>query len=401
MRLLFHILAVLSIVGLIGCNNDDNNSPGGGVPTITSMNPNSVSIGQQNASATISGTNLGGAATVDLGESITVQNFAVSGSTTITVNFSVSPNAAPGPRTITVIATGGTANSSSSFQVTNNRVPNAKFSVDPKNGSKDTVFHFDASESTDPAIPQSGNSITSYQWQFGDGASANGKKVTHKYGVVGNFVTILTVTDSGGAATAQRGIEVTKNSPPIARFTVKPGLNGSTNTVFIFDGSKSSDSDGKIRDYIWDFGDGKKSRGKAIVEHQYGHEGNFNASLTVEDNIGQKGSDDARLSVEHSREEVCTHHANDRGILFGNVTAVEGHDAIVRFPSGSTCANTFYYCGDFRRASPEGFYGIVHNMSQLSDGTFRVTNDCPYRWPPSIGEKVFLYWKTCSANHCP
>ena len=405
MKLLFHFLAVFSVVGLIGCNNDDNNNtPGGGLPTITSMTPSSVSIGQQNAVATITGTNLGGTTAVDLGESISVQNFSASGSTSINVTFSVSPNAAPGARTVAVITAAGTANSTSSFQVTNNRVPTAKFTVDPKNGSKDTVFHFDASESTDPAIavtPQSGHSITSYQWQFGDGASANGKKVTHKYGVVGNFVVILTVNDNGGSAASQRGIEVTKNSPPIARFTVKPGLSGTTNTVFIFDGSNSSDPDGRIKNYKWDFGDGSKSQGKAIVEHTYKNEGNYNASLTVEDNLGQDGSDDARLTVEKTREEVCTHHASNHGEIHGIVVGVEGHDAIVRFGSGATCSNTFYYCGDMRRADPESFYGIVHHMADRGDGTFAVTNDCPYRWPPSNGEEIFLLYKTCTQNHCP
>jgi hypothetical protein len=54
-----------------------------------------------------------------------------------------------------------------------------------------------------------------------------------------------------------------------------------------------------------------------------------------------------------------------------------------------------------RKASPENFYGIVKSMSDLGDGTFRVFNDCPFRWPPPVGEEVFLIWKTCSQNFCP
>jgi len=54
---------------------------------------------------------------------------------------------------------------------------------------------FDASGSSD-----SDGSIASYDWTFGDGASASGASVTHSYASSGEYTATLTVTDDGGAA---------------------------------------------------------------------------------------------------------------------------------------------------------------------------------------------------------
>jgi chitodextrinase len=50
-----------------------------------------------------------------------------------------------------------------------------------------------------------------------------------------------------------------------------------------FDGSKSTDSDGEIVKYHWDFGD-DSTADTAIVEHTYTRQGNFIVKLTATDN---------------------------------------------------------------------------------------------------------------------
>ena len=67
---------------------------------------------------------------------------------------------------------------------------------------------FDASKSTDAS-----GTITSYAWDFGDGATATGVSVTHDFAAAGDYTVVLTVTDDKGA-TAQDKLLVTVVDPP-------------------------------------------------------------------------------------------------------------------------------------------------------------------------------------------
>lgn len=397
-------LLLLLCVGVFsGCSNDNNNNnTGGGAPGILSVTPNAVSIGQKNGEGTISGTNLSGATLVALGDGVAVDSFAVNSATEISFKYTVAGNITGAPKTVIVVTPAGTASNSGVFQVLNNHVPRASATIDPPSGSLTSVITFDGSGSTDPE-----NNISSYKWDFGDGNSGQGKKVTHKYATVGKFNATLKVTDSQqGYGENLREIQISKNSPPVARFTIDPGTSGTTGTTFSFDGTKSSDSDGKVKEYLWEFGDGTKIRGtKSIVEHVYKNEGSYNASLTVFDNTNQASAPAVeRVKVEKGpRETVCPGNGgNHQNIIKGRVVAVEpGQWAIVNFGGGHNCSNTWHKCDDFRKLRPEGFYGIVDKMTDRGNGVMGVHNSCPYRWPPSVGEEVFVYLKTCQQNHCP
>jgi PKD repeat protein len=62
-----------------------------------------------------------------------------------------------------------------------------------------------------------------------------------------------------------------------------------------FDGSNSTSEIG-ITDYNWDFGDGKKAKGR-VVENIYISPGTFTVSLTVVDKIGQRGSVTQEITI--------------------------------------------------------------------------------------------------------
>src|SRR5262249_10663126 len=301
----------------------------------------------------------------------------------------------------TVSSPAGTASSSTLLSVINNHVPAATFTITPRNGSTSSRVTFDASGTTD----KEGN-INGYFWNFGDGTHAHGKLFKKKFTRVGSYTVVLTVTDKGGASDkAQRAIEISKNNPPIAKYKITPlSGKGDTNTVFTYDASLSRDTDGTIEDYIWDFGDGSKKAHGKIVEHTYSKEGKYTVTLTVVDNAGGEGDAEAKLQVDKSKGGgVCSGSGHShQTIIKGRVVAVEsGNWAVTSFGAGHTCANTWHKCDDFRRLSPEGFYGIVDKMEDRGNGVLAVHNSCPYRWPPSVGEGVFIYYKTCSQNHCP
>ncbi|MEN0083467.1 MAG: PKD domain-containing protein [Leifsonia sp.] len=147
---------------------------------------------------------------------------------------------------------------------------------------------FDASASSDPD-----GTVASYAWDFGDGTTGTGVNPTHTYGSAGAFTVTLTVTDNQGLAGTPVQQQVTTtlppNQPPVAIFTATP--NGLTVAV---DGSASSDPDGTIAGYAWNFGDGATAT-TATASHAYASGGTYTVTLTVTDNRG--GTNTATKSV--------------------------------------------------------------------------------------------------------
>ena len=66
--------------------------------------------------------------------------------------------------------------------------------------------------------------------------------------------------------------------------------------TMLFNGSASYDTDGTIKQYLWDFGDGKSGKG-ATVEHTYRRPGNYTVELTVVDDFGRYDNDTANCKI--------------------------------------------------------------------------------------------------------
>ncbi len=96
-----------------------------------------------------------------------------------------------------------------------NQPPFAAFTVNPSVGAPPLSVSFDASPSYDVD-----GSIVSYAWNFGDGTTGSGLQVVHSYDVLGNFQSVLIVTDDIGAATSDSVvITVSGNSSITIPFT--------------------------------------------------------------------------------------------------------------------------------------------------------------------------------------
>ncbi len=80
---------------------------------------------------------------------------------------------------------------------------------------------------------------------------------------------------------------------PTAAILANP-TSGAAPLTVNFDGSGSSDPDGSISSYSWDFGDGNSTTG-ATASNTYTAEGTYTATLTVTDNEGL--SDSATVSI--------------------------------------------------------------------------------------------------------
>jgi PKD repeat protein len=81
------------------------------------------------------------------------------------------------------------------------------------------------------------------------------------------------------------------NNPPTAAFT-----SSVTNATVRFDAGTSSDSDGTIASYAWNFGDTKTGKGQ-IIEHTYDNPGTYTVTLTVTDDDGAQASTQQQVTA--------------------------------------------------------------------------------------------------------
>jgi subtilisin family serine protease len=82
-----------------------------------------------------------------------------------------------------------------------------------------------------------------------------------------------------------------ENQPPVAAFT--PSCTGLSCT---FDASDSSDLDGSIVSFAWDFGDGNMGSGET-TSHTYAADSTYTVELTVTDNEGATGTTSQDVTV--------------------------------------------------------------------------------------------------------
>jgi len=169
--------------------------------------------------------------------------------------------------------------------------PTANFSYSPEQPtSQDTIMFTDTSNDSDGAI-------TAWHWDFGDGNASAVQHPSHSYATDGMYTVTLTITDSHGATdTASRYIEV-ENVPPTASFTYTPGAPVALEAV-LFNASGSTDSDGAIESYTWDFGDNTTGTGMT-PSHTYSDDGTYEVVLTVTDDAGASDSLQHNVTVSN------------------------------------------------------------------------------------------------------
>ena len=116
------------------------------------------------------------------------------------------------------------------------------------------------------------------------------------------FYVVLTIRDDNGLSnssiskTSLGGLTVIiRNKMPLAE--AGPDALALVGVPLHLDGTKSYDTEGKIVNYTWDFGDGKKGYG-AEVNHTYSHYGSYYVILTVLDDRGYDNWDSVLVDVK-------------------------------------------------------------------------------------------------------
>lgn len=149
--------------------------------------------------------------------------------------------------------------------------PTANFSL-----STLTPYLNEAIRFTDTSDPGS-SEITTWAWNFGDGAVSDAQNPQHVYAAAGVYSVTLTVTTPDGASTVTKEIEITYK-PPRAEFTVN-NTSPSTDELVSFT-DLSEPGSAEIVAWAWDFGDGTASV-DASPAHRYINPGTFTVKLKV------------------------------------------------------------------------------------------------------------------------
>jgi PKD repeat protein len=161
---------------------------------------------------------------------------------------------------------------------------------------------FDGTGSDDPDI---GGSILTYSWDFGDGNTGAGIRPTHIYSNPGPYPIILTVTDNCAAASACSTVAIIQsmnNLPPIC--DAGGPYSGVTGAPIDFDGTGSSDPDGLVMSYHWNFGDGNTAVGPS-PSHTYFVADIYTVTLKVTDDRQAIATCTAQVIVESNLPPVC------------------------------------------------------------------------------------------------
>jgi hypothetical protein len=161
-----------------------------------------------------------------------------------------------------------------------------------------------AGQSVTFTVAASGDQPLTYQWQRNGvniprstapsytiksvTASDNGALfrcvVSNSVGTAISNEALLTVTGGGS------------NAPPKAE--ANGPYSAAVGGRVLFSSAGSTDSDGTITKYLWNFGDGTPTSTAANARHVYTAPGTYTAMLTVTDDDGATGSDTAQVAVK-------------------------------------------------------------------------------------------------------
>ena len=185
--------------------------------------------------------------------------------------------------------TTGTGGPSGTGNLAFNLAPTPIIVVDTVRGIAPLTVTFDSGSSSDDGL------IVARAWDFGDGGTSEEIAPSHTYTTTGEFEVTLTLTDDVGTqASETETISVTQG--PVAVISVDSLAAESAPATLQFDATDSYDPDGEIASYSWDFGDGSRET-EAEISHTYVSSGTFRVQLTVTDNTGVTGTDEALISI--------------------------------------------------------------------------------------------------------
>jgi PKD repeat protein len=249
--------------------------------------------------------------------------------------------------------------------------------------------NFDASLST----ASEGSSIVKFEWDFGnDGVvDAEGEKTSYTFNQKGTQTCKLVVTDSIGVMSEDTCLVNILNRRPVAEFTFSPSDPTIQDEVNITDAS--SDPDGRVTSWFWDFGDGATSSFKN-PSHTFTQKGEWKITLTVTDNDGAEDSITHTVAVINLQPEAsfnCTlNPQTDMDIQFTD-NSVDPENKSMSWFWDFGDGNTSELQTPTHKFATEGDYNVTLTVTDDENATDTYTMTVPVTEPPQTSGSIPLW----------
>ena len=231
------------------------------------------------------------------------------------------------------------------------------------------------------AATASSGTITTYDWDFGDGtAHSSNPAPTHSFASAGDQTVKLTVKDSNLLTTSEWVLvhvhSASLNLPPtvtnvqVTNADAEPVNPRAGVPVSLF--SDASDPEADTLTYDWSFGDGTAHSTDPNPDHTFNNAGNFLVTVTVSDPGGKTASQAVAVQVHGTnRPPIIT----DVGSVDPNPDPGTGVDMFVGATDDATLAGDFTYTWDFGDGTQSTASAPTHTYAAPGFYTVKVTVD--------------------------
>lgn len=209
----------------------------------------------------------------------------------------------------------------------------------------------------DASSPSVGQTIASWSWSFGDGATSSAQNPIHTYASGGVYGIVLTVTDTAGCVdTSTRVVNAAMDCTGMGCdfTTAVNGLDAA------FTDASTPSAGETLVSWAWDFGDGTPAGTTQNPTHTYAVSGTYAISLTVTDSKGCTDTKNTIVSVA----EGCVGIVADFTYVETGLSAAFTDTSVAS--TGETIASWSWDFGDATTSSvqnPNHVYGSGGNYT--------------------------------------